>query len=234
MDIKPDTTTRVQRFIEGAEMIHANAAALYGEALILRNAGAIARASVLHQISMEECSKVDTLGAVVVSILGGQEVDDASLSKSLRDHKAKNYANAYNGEPTDEERSARERRDWDAARAAFRGLQKDFHKRMNFIKNAGLYVDYSDGNFVAPTDAVNEQVATAFMQLNADFLRRGEDFIRLLRRIGAEPQRYARVFHAFLSDTKAMQFEDGVGSKAIIDTIVEQMRHQLERFAREE
>ncbi|MDY0980716.1 MULTISPECIES: AbiV family abortive infection protein [Stenotrophomonas] len=227
MDLKPEITARVRCFIKGAEMIHFNAAALYREALILRAAGAFARASVLHQISMEECSKVDTIGAVVVSILAGQEVDEASLTKNFRDHKAKNYANAYNAEPTDEEHSARERRDWEAAQAAFRKFQKDFHKSMNDIKKAGLYVDYNDGTFSAPVDTVNEAMSIACMQLNADFLRRGEDFIRLMKRIGAEPDRYAKAFLAFFSNTEAMRLKDELDAEAIVQAIVEQMRHQL-------
>ncbi|WP_313426024.1 AbiV family abortive infection protein [Stenotrophomonas rhizophila] len=228
MDIKPDTSARMRRFIEGAELIHSNAAALYDEAQILGQTGAFARAAVLHQISMEECSKVETLGAVVVSILGGKEVDEASLTKKFRDHKAKNYANAYNAEPTGEERSARENHDWEAAHAAFKKFQSDFHKNKNAIKNAGLYVDYVDGAFVAPVDTVTEATAFACMQLNADFLRLGEDFIRLLGRIGAEPGRYARVFGAFLSNTQAMQLMDGLGAEAVIEAIVEQMRSQIE------
>lgn len=228
MDSTPDTTARMRRYIQGAELVHSNAAALYDEAHILGKVGSFARASVLHQISMEECSKVDTLGAVVVSLLGGQEVDETSLTNSFRNHKAKNYANAYNAEPTDEERSARERRDWEAARAAFGKFQRDFHKGMNDIKNAGLYVDYSDGSFSAPMNTVNEAIAVACMQLNADFLRRGEAHIRLLRRIEAEPERYAKVFRAFLSNTEAMQLKDGMSAEAIIEVLVEQMRHQIE------
>ncbi len=53
---------KVRRYKDGAVLIFTNAEALYEEAQLLGQAGHFARATVLHQISMEECSKVDTLG----------------------------------------------------------------------------------------------------------------------------------------------------------------------------
>ena len=67
------------------------------------------------------------------------------------------------------------------------------------------------------------------MYLNADFLRRGEDFIRLLKRIEAVPERFAMLARAFLDSTKAMVFKSQLNDEAIIETIVEQMRLQLEK-----
>lgn len=229
MTINKSVMLRMKNLIVGAELIHANAIALYSEAQTLAKDGAFARAATLHQISMEECSKVDTLGGAVISILAGNEVNEAKLARSFRDHKAKNHVNAYNAKPTDEERSARECRDWDAARAAFKRFQDEFHKEMNEIKNTGLYVDYREGAFIAPMDAINEETAYACMQLNADFLRRGEDFVRLLKRIEADPGRFAMVTKAFLGTTKAVDFKSQLNDEAIIETIVEQMRLQLER-----
>lgn len=94
--------SRMQSLIVGAELIHTNAIALYSEAQTLGKSGAFARAATLHQISMEECSKVDILGGAVVSILTGNDFNEAQLTRSFRDHKVKNHANAYNAEPTDE------------------------------------------------------------------------------------------------------------------------------------
>ncbi|MGH8196375.1 MAG: AbiV family abortive infection protein [Woeseiaceae bacterium] len=54
---------RVRRYADGAALIFTNAEALYDEAQLLGQAGRFARATVLHQISMEECSKIDTLVA---------------------------------------------------------------------------------------------------------------------------------------------------------------------------
>lgn len=229
MTVNKDTMSRIQGLIVGAELIHANAIALYSEAQTLGKSAAFARAATLHQISMEECSKVDILGGAVVSILTGHDFNEAQLTRSFRDHKAKNHANAYNAEPTDKERTARECRDWDAARAEFKKFQDEFHKEMNEIKNTGLYVDYKDGSFSVPINTINEATASACMYLNADFLRRGESFIRLLKRIEADPERFAMVAGAFLDTTEAMEFKSQFNDEAIIETIVEQMRLQLEK-----
>jgi AbiV family abortive infection protein len=222
-----DSKARLRRFIEGAELIHANALALYEEAQTLGKGNSFARAAVLHQISMEECSKVDTLGAAVVSILAGLDVDEASLAKSLRSHSEKNHANVYNATPTEEELSARERRDWDAARAAFKNFQKDFHNAVNDIKNSGLYVDFKYGAFSAPSDAVNEETAVLCMALNADFLHRGENFVRLLRIIEADPERYTHIFKEFLIQTESTPLNDGRSADEIVQAIIEDMRSRL-------
>src|SRR5690606_37122363 len=126
---------RVKRYADGAALIFANAEALYEEAQLLREAGHFARATVLHQISMEECSKIDTLGAAATSILLGSDVDETRLARDLRNHKAKNHANAFFAKTTDEELAARARGDWKAASEAFRKFQERFHAEVNAIKN---------------------------------------------------------------------------------------------------
>lgn len=61
--------------VRGAEKTFDNAERLFFEDELLAKAGAVARALCLHQISLEECSKVDTLGAWGVSLVMGLEVD---------------------------------------------------------------------------------------------------------------------------------------------------------------
>ena len=65
MTLKTETIATVQALIEGASKTFANAEALYSEATILANCQAWARALVLHQISSEECAKIEMLGATV-------------------------------------------------------------------------------------------------------------------------------------------------------------------------
>jgi hypothetical protein len=48
--------------LEEPSLIFENAESLYKEAEALRQAGFLARAAFLHQISMEECAKIDMLG----------------------------------------------------------------------------------------------------------------------------------------------------------------------------
>jgi AbiV family abortive infection protein len=86
----------------------------------IKQAGFLARAAFLHQISMEECAKIDMLGAWATSRLTGRDVDDSVIARVFRDHKAKNHANAYNAIPTPEKAVARESGDWSAASKAFK------------------------------------------------------------------------------------------------------------------
>src|SRR5580658_6289141 len=79
----------------GAAKTFQNAEALFYEAKILGAAGALARALFLHQISLEECAKVDTLGAWATSVLAGIPVDEGKVLVGLTHHANKNRTNAY-------------------------------------------------------------------------------------------------------------------------------------------
>jgi AbiV family abortive infection protein len=50
---------RLRAYSRGAQLIFENAEALYNEAQTLGQSGSFARAAALHQISMEECAKID-------------------------------------------------------------------------------------------------------------------------------------------------------------------------------
>src|SRR5712664_3052592 len=78
---------RVRLYSQGAQLIFENAEALYNETQTLGTAGSLARAAALHQISMEECAKIDMLGAYTVSLLMGHEVDDARIARIFREHR---------------------------------------------------------------------------------------------------------------------------------------------------
>jgi AbiV family abortive infection protein len=215
---------RVRRYADGATLIFKNAEALYEEAQLLGQAGHFARATVLHQISMEECSKIDTLGAAATSILLGHDVDETRLARAFRDHKAKNHANAYFAKTTDDEMAARERGDWKAASEAFRKLQHKFHAEVNTIKNAGLYVDFQDGRFITPTDEIDEPTAIAFQHVNAYFLSNCDNFLRLLHRMVSEPNLYAELTKSFVQRAEALRAAGELDPQQIQDTLMEELR----------
>ena len=204
---------RVQRYSRGAQLIFANAEALYNEAQTLGERGSFARATVLHQISMEECAKIDTLGAAATSLLLGHKVDEEKIVEKFREHKAKNHVNAYNASATKEEQAARARGDWKASSEAFKKFQRDFHVEVNTIKNVGLYVDFKDGQFMAPQDAISEGMAVAFMHLNADFLRRSDNFVRLLQRMESDPSTYADLAKRFNQRAMALHAAGNAGPR---------------------
>jgi AbiV family abortive infection protein len=128
----------------GAEKTFDNAEKLYFEAVLLAKAGAIARALFLHQISLEECSKIESMGAWATSLLTGIEVNQDKVLAALRRHSSKNKSNAYMLEGSQEEKAAKARGDWKTALDEFRKLQLDFHEASNNAKNASLYVDWKD------------------------------------------------------------------------------------------
>jgi AbiV family abortive infection protein len=206
---------RVCLYSQGAQLIFENAEALYNEAQTLGTAGSLARAAALHQISMEECAKIDMLGAYTVSLLMGHEVDDARIARIFREHRVKNYANAYNATTTEEEKEARARGDWKASSEAFKRFQAQFHREFNKIKNDGLYVDFQDGRFTSPKEAISEELAAAAMHINADFLQRGALFIRLFRRIETAPQKFAEFSHQFINRAKELR-ESGISDPEIL------------------
>jgi AbiV family abortive infection protein len=214
---------KVRRYKDGAVLIFTNAEALYEEAQLLGQAGHFARATVLHQISMEECSKVDTLGASSISILLGHDVDEVYLAKEFHSHKAKNHANAYFARTTDEEMSARARGDWKAANEEFKKCQIKFHAEANTIKNAGLYVDFQDGKFVAPADEVDELKAIAFQNLNGVFLKHSDNMLQLLHRITSEPDTYAELMKSLTDRLQASLTTQEPDPQQIMDELMEEL-----------
>jgi AbiV family abortive infection protein len=147
-----------------------NAEQLFKEASLLQANGALSRALFLHQISMEECAKVENLGASAVSLLIGLEVDIEKVGMKLTSHKAMNYINAYMLSPTEQENEARERGDLKGSIEAFEKLQAAFHQESNTAKNASLYVDFKAGTFVAPRERITEAMVSALAEKNSEFL----------------------------------------------------------------
>ncbi len=224
---KPDASAmldRVRTYSDGARIIFENAEALYEEAQNLGQAKSFARAAALHQISMEECAKIDMLGAYTVSILTGHDIEDERIGKIFRDHKAKNHANAYNAIPTPQEQEARERGDLASASAAFKEFQRHFHVEVNTIKNAALYVDFLEGRFISPKDAIPEQIAIALMAMNADFLQRSALFIRLFQRMEGDPQKFADAARRCVDRAIRPRQDGALDLEAITNELLEELK----------
>jgi AbiV family abortive infection protein len=155
---------------QGAKKTFENAEALFHEAKILARAGALSRALFLHQISLEECAKIETMGAWATSLLTGLPVDQKKVLASFSSHARKNRTNAYMLEGSAEEKAAKERGDWKGALAEFKKLQDEFHQKSNDAKNASLYVDFKDGKFVAPMERITEEMLAETATQNKQFL----------------------------------------------------------------
>ncbi len=100
----------------GAEKAFENAEALYNEATLLCEMGHMSRALFLHQISLEECAKIDILNAFAAGLLIGHEGNLGKLKRFLSKHARKNEANAYFLPGSPEEQAAKQSRDIKGAR----------------------------------------------------------------------------------------------------------------------
>jgi len=169
--------------VRGAEKTFDNAERLFYEAELLAKAGAVARALCLHQISLEECSKVNNLGAWAVSLVLGFEVDQRKVLAAFGRHAAKNRSNAYMLKGSEAETDAKARGDWEAAMEAFRLTQDEFHETSNRAKNASLYVDWVDGEFAAPSERITNEMLAEITARNAEFLGYAQSGLKMLRRL---------------------------------------------------
>jgi len=191
----------------GAREAFANAEQLFREALLLRDHGALNRSLFLHQISMEECAKVDLLGGWATSLLMGMPVDVAKLARAMANHKAKNRMNAYMLTPGEEETAARQRADWSGSLDAFKAMQTAFHEKSNSAKNAALYVDFIDGKFVTPGDRITADMVAELAETNRIHLGLMYPKVQMLNKWEADPEKINVMlaqFHQRMEELKVL------------------------------
>lgn len=166
--------------IGGAEKTFDNAESLFYEAELLAKAGAVARALCLHQISLEECSKVNNLGALAIILDLGFEVDQKKVLAGFRRHAAKNKSNAYMLKDSEAETDAKARGDYDAALEAFRQTQDEFHETSNRAKNDSLYVDWVEDGFTAPSECITNEMLAEIAERNSHFIGYAQSALKML------------------------------------------------------
>jgi AbiV family abortive infection protein len=189
--------TQLSNLIEGVEKAYRNAEDLFQEASILYAHGALCRALFLHQISLEECGKIEMLGAWATSLLSGFEVDIRKVTAALASHRAKNRANAYFLPVSDAERQARANADIPAAVAVFKGQQTDFHTESNLAKNSSLYVDFKDEEFIAPSERITEVMVRETASRNAEFLALTGPKVEMMLRWKSNPAEAEHIVKLF-------------------------------------
>lgn len=74
----------------GAGKTFEKAEQLFHETEMLAKAGVVSRALYLHQISLEECSNVDTLGACAVSLSSAWRSTRRRYQAAMAKHSSKN------------------------------------------------------------------------------------------------------------------------------------------------
>jgi len=181
MTLTSEAKSLAMTLIGGVLKTIKNADELFGEARLLADAGHIARALLLHQISLEECAKAEMLYVSLAEVLRGQPVDIKKLSRAFTKHVAKNNTNAYFLPKSDSEVKALEKNDTKAAVDAFGELQEAFHKDSNSLKNASLYVDF-DGTFKSPSEVITKEELAEVLNRNGQFMSMSMDKAQLLMR----------------------------------------------------
>lgn len=181
MHLTPEARTLANTLIDGAQKTVMNADELFDEARLLAGASHVARALLLHQISLEECGKLEMLYVATAEVLRGQTVDMKRLSRTFSKHAAKNRTNAYFLAKSEAEQSAAEQDDIGAAHQAFNELQDEFHKKSNNLKNESLYVDY-DGSFRAPREVISAAHLDEVFNRNGAFMSMAFDKLGILLR----------------------------------------------------
>jgi AbiV family abortive infection protein len=185
MTLTAEAKALAMMLIDGALKTIKNADELFDEARLLADAGHVARALLLHQISLEECGKAEMLYVAVSETLRGQPVDMKKLGKAFSKHAAKNRSNAYFLPKSHAEIAAHEKGDMKAAASAFDELQDAFHHVSNNLKNASLYVDFN-GAFKAPSEAITKAQLSAVLDRNGQFMSMAMDKLGILARWAAD------------------------------------------------
>ena len=193
--------------VRGAEKTFDNAEKLYFEAELLAKAGSTARALCLHQISLEECSKIENMGAWATSLLSGLEVDQNKILAAFRRHSSKNKSNAYMLGGSQTEKDAMARGDWETAREEFKKLQMEFHKASNEAKNASLYVDWKNGEFVSPSEQITPEMLTQVIERNQTFLGYAHNSLKMLKRLDKSPEDLQDLLIEFIEAVEKMPAE---------------------------
>jgi AbiV family abortive infection protein len=196
----------LSELVRGAQKTFENAETLFREASVLREAGFLSRAYCLHQISLEECAKIEILGWHATSMFMGHKADFGKLRKNLESHAYKNRTNAYFLERSEEEEAAIQSGDFEGAAEAFSQMQREFHSKANIAKNASLYVDFTDGKFVAPNERIKPEMVTEIATLNDRFLRVGFSGLERLQMYETNPERIYKLLNGF--DKRLLELKD--------------------------
>jgi AbiV family abortive infection protein len=214
----------------GVQLSFRNAEDLFQEAELLREKGHYARAVVLHQLSIEECGKIEIIGGYAMHLLLNGEIDIDAMTLAFRSHKAKNYANSYFTEVAGDELKAHESGDMKAAMEVFTTLQARFHNDSNDTKNAALYVDFKDGTFVSPSDVINAETARRTAAANYHFLALTAPKISMIDNLLKDDGGRKNALIWLTEQIKKMKDETGKDPRAELENILAEM---LDRYVKD-
>jgi AbiV family abortive infection protein len=161
------------------------------------------------------------MGAWATSLLSGPEVDQNKVLASFRRHSSKNKSNAYMLEGSQAEKDAKARGDWETAREEFKKLQTEFHEASNDAKNASLYVDWKDGEFVSPSERITPELLAQIVERNQTFLGYAFNTLKMLKRLDRSPEDLTDLIIEFSAKVEKIRAEKPDDLMAAINALVQ-------------
>ena len=207
----------------GVQKTFENAEELFKEACLLKKNGALSRVLFLHQISLEECAKIEILGAYATSLLLGKDVNLAKLKSVLISHARKNRTNAYFLDVSAEEKAARQNGDFKSAVAIFSKIQTEFHTKSNIAKNASLYVDFKDGKSVTPRECITPKMVAEIASLNERYLGLMYPKMEMLSKWEKAPEEISETLVQFKNRANELRSELSDDPLKAMETLMQEM-----------
>jgi AbiV family abortive infection protein len=218
-----DRDAQLCNLSRGASKALLNAEELFQEANLLRSQGALSRALFLHQISLEECGKIEILGGCTTGLFMGFDLDFQELLATLATHKAKNYANSYMLPSTNEELGAKKRGDWRRCIEVFERQQAKFHTDSNSAKNASLYVDYENGHFTTPKEKITETMVAEIAKRNSEFLMLVRLKVEMLSRWQTDPEKVQGMIGWFSTRAEELKSQLPNDPEQVLSILMQEM-----------
>jgi len=110
-------------------------------------------------------------------------------------------------EGSQSEKDAKARGDWEAAREEFKKLQMEFDKASNDAKNASLYVDWQNGEFVSPSEQITPEMLTQVIERNQTFLGYAHNSLKMLKRLDKSSEVLQDLLVEFVEAVEKMRAE---------------------------
>jgi len=161
------------------------------------------------------------MGAWAASLLSGLGVDQSKVLAAFRRHSSKNKSNAYMLEGSQAEKDAKERDDWKTVLGEFKKFQTEFHQASNDAKNASLYVDWKDGEFVSPNEQITSEMLEEIIKRNKNFLGYAYNSLKMLRRLDKSPDDLQDLLIKFVAAAEKMRAEKPDDPMAAINELVD-------------
>jgi len=100
-----------------------------------------------------------------------------------------------------------EKRFVELARKEFKKLQTEFHETSNDAKNASLYVDWKDGEFVSPSEQITSEMLAQIIERNQTFLGYAFNSLKMLKRLDKSPDDLQDLIVEFIAAAEKMRAE---------------------------